>query len=429
MKKNDTEKRINKIIKDWFVTEALLFSAVTTHHTVLNDSLSVPLRTGNLCIEYSNTLTENLSEAELSDLLKIEVYRILLKHPYTRQPHKANPTALLLASDIVISKFFVPSSKIESAGLTFLKSLAWKFSTLDYPLGKKWADTEELKFFQRNLQIDRVTGQLKTVDDLTFEEWYKKIIFLIRETSAGGGEAAGQGALFDYDLSAITESSELWKEDENAANQINDKIKKAEIEQGWGKTGGNLQRELQGEVDFSFDYRRALSHFRANIVSAERHLTRMKPSRRYGFKAMGSRYERKADILIAVDVSGSITDESFNRFYHAIKNFFFLKIIEKIDLIFFDVNLKKSEPVKFTSKLNLHEITGRGGTNFQVPLDYFLERRSKYDGMIIFTDGEGSAPKLDVSATILWILDSRLAYEKSRWWIEDLAGNYATFLP
>lgn len=429
MKKNDTEKRINKIIKDWFLTESLLFSAVTTHHTVLNDSLSVPLRTGNLCIEYSNTLTQNLSEAELSDLLKIEVYRILLKHPYARQPHKANPTALLLASDIVISKFFVPSSKIESAGLTFLKSLAWKFSNLDYPLGKKWADTEELKFFQRNLQIDRTTGQLKTVDDLTFEEWYKKIIFLIRETSAGGGEAAGQGALFDYDLSAITESSELWKEDENAANQINDKIKKAEIEQGWGKSGGNLQRVLQGEVDFSFDYRRALSHFRANIVSAERHLTRMKPSRRYGFKAMGSRYERKADILIAVDVSGSITDESFNRFYHAIKNFFFLKIIEKIDLIFFDVNLKKSEPVKFTSKLNLKEITGRGGTNFQVPLDYFLERRSKYDGMIIFTDGEGAAPKLDVSTTILWILDSRQAYEKSRWWIEALPGNYATFLP
>ena len=93
------------------------------------------------------------------------------------------------------------------------------------------------------------------------------------------------------------------------------------------------------------------------------------------------------------------------------------------------MNLKKSEPVKFTSKLNLQEITGRGGTNFQVPLDYFLERRSKYDGMIIFTDGEGAAPKIDVSATILWILDSRLAYEKSRWWIEALPGNYATFLP
>ena len=53
MARTDTEKRINKIIKDWFIKEPLLFSAVTTHHTVLNDSLSVPMRTGNLCIEYS----------------------------------------------------------------------------------------------------------------------------------------------------------------------------------------------------------------------------------------------------------------------------------------------------------------------------------------------------------------------------------------
>lgn len=424
-----TEKRLTSIIKNWFITEPLLFSVITTHHLVMNDALSVPMRTGRHCIEYSELLASELSEEELTDSLKIEAYRILLKHPYTRQPHNANPAALQLASDIIISKFFTPSSGIETAGLVYLKSQAWRFSTLDFPLGKKWADTEELKFFQRNLQIDRTTGQLKTVDDLTFEQWYKKLIFLIRETSGGGGEAAGQGALSDYDLSAVTESSELWQEDENAQNEINDKIKKAEIEEGWGKTGGNLQRILESDVDFSFDYRRALTKFRANIVSPNRRLTRMKPSRRYGFSAMGSRYERKADILIAVDVSGSITDESFNRFYHAIKNFFFLRIIEKIDLIFFDVNLKNSSPIKFTKNLNLKEITGRGGTNFQPPVDYFIENKSRYAGMIIFTDGEGDVPSLTASAPILWILDNRLAWEKSRWWIEKLAGAWGTFLP
>jgi predicted metal-dependent peptidase len=159
----------------------------------------------------------------------------------------------------------------------------------------------------------------------------------------------------------------------------------------------------------------------------------MKPSRRYGFAAMGSRYERKADILIAVDVSGSITDESFARFYHAIKNFFFLRIIENIDLIFFDVNLKNTRPVKFSKNFKLSEITGRGGTSFQPPIDFFLENKNKYSGMIIFTDGEGEVPKLSGgslgSASILWILDSRLAYEKSRWWIESLPGNSGTFLP
>lgn len=426
------ENRLKTIIKNWFISEPLLFSIITTHHLVMNDGLTVALRTGRMCIEFSNLLCSELSDTELTDFLKIETYRILLKHPYARQPYKANPTALQLASDVVIAKYFVPPSGIESAGIVYLKSQAWRFSTLDYPLGKRWSDTDELKFFQRNLQIDRNTGLLKTVDDLTFEQWYKWLLFLIRETSAGGGEASGAGALSDYDLSAITESAELWQEDESAQNQIDDKIKKAEIENGWGETGGNLVRTLQEQTDFSFDYRRALTKFRANIVSVNRRLTRMKPSRRYGFSAMGSRYERKADILIAVDVSGSITDESFTCFYHAIKNFFFLKIIENIDLIFFDVNLKNTSPIKFSKNLKLAEIQGRGGTNFQPPIDYFLENRSRYSGMIIFTDGEGEVPKMtggSGNASILWILDSRLAYEKSRWWIESLPGNFGTFLP
>ncbi len=392
------ENRLKAIIKNWFITEPLLFSVVTTHHLVLNEGLSVPMRSGRLCIEFSDLLTSELSDAQLTDFLKIEAYRILLKHPYARQPYKANPTALQLASDIIISKYFTPPSGIETAGLIYLKSI----------------------------------GLTRYNEDLTFEQWYKKLLKIIRERSAGGGEASGAGALSDYDLSAITQSSELWQEDENAQNQIDDKIKKAEIENGWGETGGNLVRTLQDEADFSFDYRRALTKFRANIVSVNRRLTRMKPSRRYGFAAMGSRYERKADILIAVDVSGSITDESFARFYHAIKNFFFLKIIENIDLIFFDVNLKNTTPVKFTKNLNLAEITGRGGTNFQPPIVYFLENRNHYSGMIIFTDGEGDVPEMTGAignSTILWILDSRLAWEKSRWWIEKLPGNSGTFLP
>ena len=113
-----------------------------------------------------------------------------------------------------------------------------------------------------------------------------------------------------------------------------------------------------------------------------------------------------------------------------------MRIIENIDLIFFDVNLKNTSPIKFTKNLKLAEITGRGGTNFQPPIDYFLENRNKYSGMIIFTDGEGDVPKIGGTAggrgtgnaSILWILDSRLAWEKSRWWIESLPGNFGTFL-
>ena len=76
-----TENRLKSIIKNWFITEPLLFSVVTTHHLVSNDGLTVPMRTGRRCIEFSELLTGELTDFELSDFLKIEAYRILLKHP------------------------------------------------------------------------------------------------------------------------------------------------------------------------------------------------------------------------------------------------------------------------------------------------------------------------------------------------------------
>ena len=139
-----TERRLSAIIKNWFITEPLLFSVVTTHNLVQNEGLSVPMRTGQHRIEFSQELTEGLSDEELTDFLKIETYRILLKHPYARQPHRVNATALMLASDVVISKYFTPPSGIETAGLLYLKS-----------------------FIAREL--------LNSTEDLSFEQWYKKL--------------------------------------------------------------------------------------------------------------------------------------------------------------------------------------------------------------------------------------------------------------
>ena len=52
---------------------------------------------------------------------------------------------------------------------------------------------------------------------------------------------------------------------------------------------------------------------------------------------------------------------------------------------------------------------------------------------IIFTDGEGNPPYKTLqnarSGTILWILDSRLSFEKNRHWIEKLPASSVTYLP
>lgn len=383
------EKTISEISQKWFYTEPLLFSVLSTHSVIKNPSLQIPMRTGRMCIEYSEEFLEKLSAENIEEYLKIEISRILFLHPYSRKPHNAQTSILFMASDAVINQLYKISVPLR--GVEYLK---------------------------------RMVGTHATFPDMSFEEWYKYILDLVKQSRNGNN------AGFSFaDMGAFDEGAELWEENEEAQNNIQSQIQKAETDSGWGTMGGNAQRELRESADFSFDYRRALNKFRQNIVSANRKLTRMRPSRRYGFKAMGSRYERKANILIAVDSSGSIMDESFEHFYKAIKNIFFLGIIEKIDLIFFDVNLKNTKPVTFSKNVNIGEIKGKGGTDFQCAIDFFENHSDDYSGMIIFTDGEGNCPKVSSSKNVLWILDTRLSYEKNKNWIETLNGSKATYLP
>ncbi len=427
----DLSQRLKKISSDWFIKEPLLFSILCTHTLVPNENLTVPMRTGKLRIEYSPLLLTKSDDNQLEEILKIEIFRILLEHPYKRQPYNAKKGVLLLASDVTINQFYKTKSGFQTAGVEYCKNQAIRFTTLEHPLGIKWIDSDELKFYQKNIHINPKSGYLETLDDLSYEQWYNRLLFLINETAIAGSENSGSAEDSQkFSIPQLDEASELWEENEESLNDIKQQIQKAESEQGWGGLGGDAICKIKEECDFYFDYRKALTQFRANIVSAARTLTRMKPSRRYGFKAMGSRYERKANILIAIDVSGSITEESFTHFYHAIKNFFFLGIIEKIDLIFFDVNIKNTTPITFRKKIDLKEIKGRGGTNFQPAIDFYFENKTTYNGLIIFTDGEGNIPTMpSQNGNVLWILEGRLAYEKCRQWIVSLAGNKATYLP
>lgn len=398
MSQNNIEKIIKEISKEWFYSSPLFFNVLCSHSIVQNPNLSIPIRSGAMRIEYSPALLESLSTKNIEALLQKEITRILLAHPYKRRPYNAKPGILYMASE---------AARIQA-----------EYKTLDFLTAESANPT--LEFLAQQI------GPHATFEEMTFEKWYKYIYDLVKK--AKGGSSLGTG--FDENFQNYAQASELWEENEEALNSIQQQIQKADIENGFGEAGENLERALKTSSDFSFDYRRALSKFRQNVVSPDRKLTRMRPSRRYGFKAMGSRYERKANILIAVDVSGSITDESFDHFIHAVKNFFYLGIIEKIDLIFFDVNLKLTKPVSFRKKVDLSQIKGRGGTNFQVAVDFYFEQRNNYSGMIIFTDGEGAAPKIPAGLNnLLWILDSRINFEKSRQWITKVCKNQATYLP
>lgn len=416
----DIKQRLKNITEFWFLTEPLLFAAYCTHELIANNQIKIPLRTGQRRIEYNPTIIEEFSDKQIMEYLKIEVIRIILKHPYQRLPPFPNRKVLTYASNITIADSYKTSVLLPGVN--------------QWPLPK----------------------------NLCFEEYYNKIFAILStppEENANSGESIIPPEFSppssDEDIESDSESSgsnassqkttknkgrfneqsseeqlsALWEEDEDICCDINGIIEIAEASNTWGTLSGNLIEIIKASKVIALDYRKILSLFKTSILSSKRSLTRMRPSRRFGLAYMGSRYNLSTNLLIAVDVSGSVTSNSLRNFFSVI-NRFFKNGIEKLDVIQFDHKLKTKEPIHFKKAKQEVKIIGRGGTSFQPAADYYCSH-PEYDGLIYFTDGYAPEPVFNTKRPIdvLWIFTSKREYEKHKSWVKKLVRNKATYIP
>lgn len=177
---------------------------------------------------------------------------------------------------------------------------------------------------------------------------------------------------------------------------------------------------IKANLKAKIDYRKVLAGFRASVTSSLRNLTRMRPNRRFGFDAMGSKHKNTSKLLVAIDVSGSIDHNLLSKFFGVIFRFFKFGICS-LDIVQFDTEIK-GEAVRINKSFSPSKdikIVGRGGTSFQCVFEY-LRAHNNYDGLIIFTDGCAPEPVFDfhTNAKVLWVCDSKNSYENYRSWME-----------
>jgi len=302
-----------------------------------------------------------MSDKAFEELMKTECIRILLKHPYERQPDKCPPFAVTMGSNCVIADNY----KMKHIMLTSPKEIG-----LD--------SGQHFEYYAREL------SQRCPSDD-------------------------------SDETQALGQQSTLWAEDAMVAAEINEMI--SNIQQ-WGSLAGNMAGVIVASSRVKIDYRRVLQAFRSDVLSSKRKLTRMKPSRRFGFHNLGSVYQLTTRLLVAIDVSGSTSDEMVSDFLGVV-NRFFRYGIEGIDLVQFDATLH-GEPVSMKrAKTDNIEIIGRGGTDYQPVFDYAASRKGFYQGLVIFTDGQAPKPILpDFFRTpVLWVLP---AGSEAKEWLTEL---------
>ena len=357
-------ERIKTISQDWFLTEPLIFAVLCTHALKRNDNMGCDMRCGKGLIEYNPDKLEHFDDNQLALRLKAEVVRIILKHPYQRQPYNPRRDVMRLSSDLTLC---------------------------DNLEGMDTIGLEPPHIFN----VPR---------DQAFEQYYSlmagQILQIEQDADGDGipidmnlpGDGQGDSDNLTDDLLQADAGASLWEEDELMTEKVNHEIETAQRCNQWGSLGGDLRALIESTLVSKQNFRAILSQFRASILSTKRHLTRMRPNRRYGWDAMGSQYAYSTHLLVAVDVSGSVPDEDIKKFL-AVINRFFKQGIESIEVIEFDSKITTEKPIALKQAANGIRVIGRGGTNFQPAIDFYYEHE-EYDGLVFLTDGYAPTPKL-----------------------------------
>lgn len=472
------EEKIHKIVEDWFLMEPALFVIWCTHKLVKNEKLAVPMRSGRQMIEFNPEMMKDWNESEIAERLRFEVLRILLGHPYMRQPFKARKGILGLASDITLKSLYkdtstlpVPSDLIYEKGKCFEEY---------YALVKKYVEQKETETYSPPYESDggllddggggldedadgkksssapdksddgsSCDGGIEETEEDSNDKYATENgddpelhdLGDDEEIAGGGRESSepdmgGDTSEIDNMMRPYTEAAELWEEDQLMQESIREKIEQVKRMNQWGSLPGKVVDEILASTIVRIDYRQILSMFRASVLSSSRKLTRMLPSRRYGFEYMGSKRDFTTELLVAIDVSGSVTNEGISQALSII-NRFFKYGVENIDVIQFDYGLQGEKMTMKKALKDKFKVQGRGGTDFQAPIDLFL--KDGYDGLIMITDGFAAVPEVPkvFRGNILWLIYENEWFDISRKqglnkelsWIKNFPRSRYTVLP
>ena len=365
------QERYSNILEQWFIMEPPLFQVLCIHELVANDQMACPLRSGRKKLEYNPLIVNEMSDAALEEALRAEAVRLLLKHPYERRPEGCSQKSMGLASNLVVGDNYThPRFRIETPQDMGLKK------------GMSY-------------------------------EWYAREVE--KQEENGGGSSEDDGDNPEPNQASgdkHRDLAELWEEDELTVQLINGVIASTK---SWGSISGNFAEMLTNSLKAKINWRNVFAGFRASIISSKRKLTRMRPNRRTGFENMGSVRQFDTKLLVAVDVSGSISTESLKYFYGVI-NSAFRYGFDTIDVVQFDCGI--------SSVMNLKKVVkemgvfGRGGTSFQEPIDF--AHKNGYDGLVMLTDGYAPPPRIPdgFKTGLLWVCENQSCLDHHKNWME-----------
>lgn len=216
----------------------------------------------------------------------------------------------------------------------------------------------------------------------------------------------GAGGIMEY----IGKSHQLWQEmmqDPVVKEFVKDVLRKAKelTNNSYGNIPGDLATLIDGNLvrdKAIVPWNQVLRMFCASSMESVLDYTMTRVSRRFGTRP-GTKKGDVLNLAVAVDTSGSISDEQLATFFNEIKwiwrNGAIITVYEA------DADICAVYP--FKGKFN-GQVHGRGGTNLEPVLK---EVEGKYDAVIYFTDFYAPVIEKVYRIPTLWVLTTELEKE------------------
>ena len=356
--------------------------------------------------------------ADLDSMIKIithEIYHIVFMH--SQQMHLASDKEVAnYAMDISVNQY-----------IDFKPELYKNLITIDW--FKKHIDPNGLEkqdwlyYYQAILNSNFLKEQKKLQKEM--EDKLKDLLKKIKESMESGGNGDSENEELKEllkELKDILGNSSASLHGQSVTEKLSDVEKQTlsditkEIlnsSKQRGMTPGNIAEKIE-ELFFKkpiLDWKKELRNIVGSVPFPYRKTMRVR-NRRCPERTdiLGHVNDRCVNIMVAVDTSGSVSDDElkyfFNEVFNIIKDFnFSLRIVEC------DSSINNVYTIK--SKNDFHmEINGRGGTCFQPVFEYVYNDRKvkeETDIILFFTDGfgEGSIEQTYIpKVPVLWVLTS-----------------------
>ena len=292
------------------------------------------------------------------------------------------------------------------------KELKGKYSTLALNISMDVVVNQYLDYlppYSITLEYINNKYDMKLEPYKTFEYYLEKVqteLDLQEENDEGEEVDSNENVIVDFDPER---THDMWEEsdevDEKTLNEFTEKFVDSAQK---GKNPNYIDAMIKslknrnGELPWNLFLKKLMGTIEANKKKTVTRRNRRQPSR---LDLRGELRGHKAEIAVAIDISGSISDEEFKQ---AIKEV--LAIVkshnQEITIIECDKEIRRAYKVKSPRDVQERIATG-GGTKFSPVFEY--ANNKKINLLIYFTDGKGEE-KLEViprGYKTLWVISGR----------------------